>query len=68
MYKTHNRQHNIDRKEDEITQPTDKESLYIGSGAPHAAYRETYSGIHKGRRFSRIYKLLKEVGMGCAWY
>ena len=61
MYKTHNRQHNIDRKEDEITQPTNKETLYIGSGAPHAAYRETYSGIHKSSEGSpEFIKLLKE--------
>ncbi len=61
MYKTHNRQHNIDRKEDEITQPTDKETLYIGSGAPHAIYRETYSGIHQSAEGSpEFIELLKK--------
>ena len=61
MYKTHNRQHNIDRKEDEITKPTNKETLYIGSGAPHAIYRETYSGIHESSEGSpEFIELLKE--------
>lgn len=61
MYKSYDDQSNINNKADEISKPTNKETLYIGSGAPHAAYRETYSGIHQNAEGSpEFIELLKK--------
>ena len=34
------------KSEDKLEQPTEERTMIVGSGAPHALYRETYSGIH----------------------
>lgn len=33
--------------QDTLQAPTTKYTLFVGSGAPHAPYRETYSGLHR---------------------
>ena len=32
---------------DTLEKPTTERTLLVGSGAPHAIYRETYSGVHQ---------------------
>lgn len=34
------------KNEDQIDKPSEAGVLYVGSDAPHALYRDTYSGIH----------------------
>lgn len=61
MFKTAKSRMNIDNPADEITAPTRDDELYIGSGAPHATYRETYSGIHQSSEGSpEFIELLKK--------
>jgi hypothetical protein len=61
MWSTSSTQHNINNKADEISKPTNKETLHIGSGAPHAVYRELYSGIHHSAEGSpEFIELLKQ--------
>lgn len=35
------------RQEDKIDKPAENGVILVGSGAPHAFYRDTYSGIHQ---------------------
>ena len=35
------------KSEDKLEQPTEERTMIVGSGAPHALYRETYSGVHR---------------------
>ena len=34
------------KAEDSLEQPAEDKTMIVGSGAPHALYRETYSGVH----------------------
>lgn len=36
-----------EHSEDALDKPTEEKTMIVGSGAPHAIYREKYSGIHR---------------------